>query len=150
AWSAAEYLCREDRRIRTLFATHYHEMTALKGTLKGIKNYNVDVSDENGEVVFLHKIVEGPASRSYGIHVAKLAGVPLELLRNARQRLEILENGKETPVVKTETAKEEEAQLSFFDAIPDPVVQKLRSLDLMDTTPSEALKILENLQELLK
>ena len=150
AWSAAEYLCREDRRIRTLFATHYHEMTALEGTLKGIRNYNVDVSDENGEVVFLHKIVEGPASRSYGIHVAKLAGVPLELLRNARQRLEILENGKETPVVKTETAKEEEAQLSFFDAIPDPVVQKLRSLDLMDTTPSEALKILENLQELLK
>ena len=150
AWSAAEYLCREDRRIRTLFATHYHEMTALEGTLKGIRNYNVDVSDENGEVVFLHKIVEGPASRSYGIHVAKLAGVPLELLRNARQRLEILENGKETPVSKAETAKEEEAQLSFFDAIPDPVVQKLRSLDLMDTTPSEALKILENLQELLK
>jgi DNA mismatch repair protein MutS len=66
-------------------------MTALEETLKGVKNYNVDVSEENGNVVFLHKIVEGPASRSYGIHVAKLAGVPMELLQNARERLEMLE-----------------------------------------------------------
>ncbi len=158
AWSAAEYLCQSERHIRTLFATHYHEMTALEETLKGVKNYNVDVSEENGNVVFLHKIVEGPASRSYGIHVAKLAGVPRELLQNARERLEILENGRsqsdiqEAAKVNEEPAAplQQEMQLSFFDAVPSPIVQKLRSLDLMDTTPSQALKILEELQESLQ
>lgn len=158
AWSAAEYLCQSERHIRTLFATHYHEMTALEETLKGVKNYNVDVSEENGNVVFLHKIVEGPASRSYGIHVAKLAGVPRELLQNARERLEILENGRsqsdiqEAVKVNEEPAAplQQEMQLSFFDAVPSPIVQKLRSLDLMDTTPSQALKILEELQESLQ
>ena len=160
AWSAAEFLCQPDRHIRTLFATHYHEMTALEETLKGVKNYNVDVSEENGNVVFLHKIVEGPASRSYGIHVAKLAGVPMELLQNARERLEMLEAGRpqtemsvaeSTPSTVEETkSPQQEMQLSFFDAVPNPVLQKLRSLDLMDTTPSQALRILEELQELLK
>ena len=154
AWSAAEFLCQPQRHIRTLFATHYHEMTALEETLKGVKNYNVDVSEENGNVVFLHKIVEGPASRSYGIHVAKLAGVPMELLQNARERLEMLEAGRPQndvlPIAEQEPTVQEEAQLSFFDAVPNPVLQKLRSLDLMDTTPSQALRILEELQELLK
>ncbi|MBQ6495580.1 MAG: DNA mismatch repair protein MutS [Firmicutes bacterium] len=189
AWAAAEYLCREDRRIRTLFATHYHEMTALQG----VKNYNVDVSEENGEIVFLHKIVEGLASRSYGIHVAKLAGVPQELLQNARERLQQLEESAAAaqatnfsspttasevhdsiqPLVEdsdgdagksgseqqglqkgvqqgSQQGLQQEMQLSFFDAVPNPVLQKLRSLDLMDTTPSQALRILEELQELLK
>lgn len=163
AWSAAEYLCREGRHIRTLFATHYHEMTALEDTVRGIRNYNVDVSEENGEIVFLHKIVEGPASRSYGIHVAKLAGVPLELLQDARDRLELLEaaasgsseaamNGGECEDMPTKGSRgpsDPEAQLSFFDAVPDPVLQRLRALDLMDTTPSNALQILEELQALL-
>ena len=93
AWAAAEYLCGSGRKIRTLFATHYHEMTALEGTLPGAKNLNVDVAEENGNVVFLHKIVEGSASRSYGIHVAKLAGAPKELLERAQERLADLENG---------------------------------------------------------
>ena len=182
AWSAAEYLCKPQRRIRTLFATHYHEMTALEETLKGVRNYNVDVSEENGNVVFLHKIVEGPASRSYGIHVAKLAGVPLELLQNARERLLLLEekasrdnerlaNSGEADTLASAgsdasdltdydnphtsgldgvKSAQQEMQLSFFDAVPSPVLQRLRSLDLMDTTPSQALKILEELQELLK
>lgn len=154
AWAAAEYLCRSDRHIRTLFATHYHEMTALEDMLKGIRNYNVDVSEENGNVVFLHKIVEGSASRSYGIHVAKLAGVPTELLQNARSRLEALESGAAMPQADSAAARIEpeqtEMQLSFFDTASEPVVRKLRSLDLMNTTPSQALKILEELQELLK
>ena len=84
AWAAAEFLCRPQRMIRTLFATHYHEMTRLEDSIEGVKNLNVDVAEENGDVVFLHKIVEGSASRSYGIHVAKLAGAPKNCWKGPR------------------------------------------------------------------
>lgn len=167
AWAAAEYLCKPDRMIRTLFATHYHEMTALEGKLTGMTNLNVDVAEENGNVVFLHKIVKGSASRSYGIHVAKLAGAPKELLERAEERLAELENGSRAssaaalvnqvkshdcePAAKDIHTQQvqEEVQLSLFEAIPDPIISKLRSLDLMNTTPSQALKILEELKEQL-
>ena len=92
AWAVVEDLTRENHRIRTLFATHYHELTVLSDKIKGVQNLNVDVSEENGSIVFLHKIVEGPASRSYGIHVAKLAGVPEEVLISAQKKLDQLEN----------------------------------------------------------
>ena len=160
AWAAAEFLCRPQRMIRTLFATHYHEMTRLEDSIEGVKNLNVDVAEENGDVVFLHKIVEGSASRSYGIHVAKLAGAPKELLERAEERLFELESGAEaamakplaaeltaTPVAAAGAAEAEETQLSFLSSIPDPVTEKLRNLDLMNTTPSEALRILEELKE---
>ena len=159
AWAAAEYLCKPERMIRTLFATHYHEMTALEGKLTGMTNLNVDVTEENGNVVFLHKIVKGSASRSYGIHVAKLAGAPKELLERAEERLLELENGKNEVTHRPlhekaaesdfETPAMQEVQLSLFESIPDPIITKLRSLDLMDTTPSQALKILEELKEQL-
>ena len=188
AWAAAEYLCGSGRKIRTLFATHYHEMTALEGTLPGAKNLNVDVAEENGNVVFLHKIVEGSASRSYGIHVAKLAGAPKELLERAQERLADLENGSTADAVvlraqraagalqERETgehgdlsakkgmqdsdgagtkssakgaASEASEQLSFFDLAPSAITQRLRDLDLMNTTPSQALQILEELKEYL-
>lgn len=109
AWSLVEYLCNDIKRIRTLFATHYHELTAIEGNLPGFKNLTVDVADENGKIVFLHKIVEGSASKSYGIHVAYLAGVPKELLENANIKLELLESLKE----QGEPTKPEE-QLSLF------------------------------------
>lgn len=160
AWAAAEFLCRPQRMIRTLFATHYHEMTRLEDSIEGVKNLNVDVAEENGDVVFLHKIVEGSASRSYGIHVAKLAGAPKELLERAEERLFELESGAEaamakplaaeltaTPVAAAGAAEAEETQLSFLGSIPDLVTEKLRNLDLMNTTPSEALRILEELKE---
>lgn len=92
AWAVAEYLCKSDKKIRTLFASHYHELTTLEKTTMGFKNLNVDVAEENGNIVFLHKIVEGSASRSYGIHVAKIAGVPKELLERAEEKLDELEN----------------------------------------------------------
>ncbi len=92
AWAVVENLTKDDHRIRTLFATHYHELTKLSEKIKGVKNLNVDVSEKDGSIVFLHKIVEGAASRSYGIHVAKLAGVPSEVLECAQRKLEELEN----------------------------------------------------------
>ena len=160
AWAAAEYLCRPHRMIRTLFATHYYEMTQLEDEIRGIRNLNVDVAEENGNVVFLHRIVEGSASRSYGIHVAKIAGAPGELLSRAEERLFELENGGRTSHTSVspspensmtdEKQKEDcELQLSLFEAIPDPIAERLRNLDLMETTPSQALKILEELKEYL-
>ncbi|MEE1037975.1 MAG: DNA mismatch repair protein MutS [Eubacterium sp.] len=107
AWSVAEYLCKSDKRIRTLFASHYHELTVMEETIPGFKNLNVDVSEENGNIVFLHKIVEGSASRSYGIHVAKLAGVPKELLERAEDKLAELENSS------SKKLSFEEEQISF-------------------------------------
>lgn len=156
AWAAVEYLCNEKKHIRTLFATHYHELTVLEDEIKGVRNLNVDVSDEGGDVVFLHKIVPGPASRSYGIHVAKLAGVPAKLLMNAEDKLERLEeegsHGSVTTAFQGEYSREKdhvaEQQLSLF-AEPDPVIEQLKQLDLMEVTPSQAIKILEDLKELI-
>lgn len=161
AWAAAEYICKPQRSIRTLFATHYHEMTRLEDTLHGVKNLNVDVAEENGDVVFLHRIVEGSASRSYGIHVAKLAGAPRELLDRAETRLSELERGSQhTEELFIDGSEEKagisdgggcqgEVQMSLFELIPNPITDKLRTLDLMNTTPSEALRILEELKEYL-
>ncbi|MBP3383980.1 MAG: DNA mismatch repair protein MutS [Firmicutes bacterium] len=151
AWAAAEHLCNNKKQVRTLFATHYHEMTSLEGHMPGLRNLNVDVAEENGNVVFLHKIIEGSASRSYGIHVAKLAGVPAALLERASEKLEELENGQSVTldVKHAETGNQspvEEEQISFFGFAPNPVVERLKAIDLMNLTPSEAFKILEELK----
>ncbi|MDR3295808.1 MAG: DNA mismatch repair protein MutS [Clostridiales Family XIII bacterium] len=153
AWAVAEHLCAGERRVRTLFATHYHELTALEGHVRGLKNLNVDVSEEGGDVVFLHKIVEGSASRSYGIHVAKLAGVPKSLLDTAETRLRGLEQGqavleaKSTPSPSSAGENPPRAeQMSFFSFAPNPVVEKLKALDLMEITPSKAFSVLEELK----
>ena len=162
AWAVVEELCSEKKQIRTLFATHYHELTVLEDEIKGVKNLNVDVAEEGGSVVFLHKIVEGSASRSYGIQVAKLAGIPDSLLERAEDKLSELEergdliklNEIEAKAEKTEyrlPEKEnlkvaEDVQMSLFDLTPDPIIRRLRELDLMNVTPSEAIKILEELK----
>ena len=136
AWAVVEYLCSKEKRARTFFATHYLELTALEGLMSGFKNLNVDVTEEGGSIVFLHKIVEGSANRSYGIHVAGLAGVPGRVLSRAQAKLSELEK----PV-------QSEEQVSFFSFAPNPVVNRLKKLDLMKLTPSEAFKILEELKE---
>ena len=158
AWAAAEYLAGEKRRIRTLFATHYHELTVLEGQIQGVKNLNVDVSEAGGSIVFLHKIVEGSASKSYGIHVAKLAGIPESLLERAREKLRELEEERPAVSVNRSEASNSDAggQISFFEADQsspqsdpeaNPALEKLRSLNLMEITPSQAIKILEELKE---
>ncbi len=159
AWALAEYLCQKDRQVRTLFATHYHELTVLEGQLPGLKNLNVEVLEDGGSVVFLHKIVEGSASRSYGIHVAKIAGVPKALLDSAQQKLDELEQGQalainlpeEDPSAGKEIeSKPEEEQISFFGYAPDPIVEEIRRIDIMNITPSQAFSILEKLQKAVK
>ena len=148
--------------MRTLFATHYHELTALEGRIDGVKNLNVDVSEENGNVVFLHRIVPGPASRSYGIHVAKLAGVPGQLLESAESKLDYLESESGSPAISGDAASADnqgstrdipdgEEQLSFFtSAAGDALARRVKDLDLMEVTPSQAIGILEELKEIIK
>lgn len=156
AWSVVEDLCAQEKKVRTLFATHYHELTALEETTNGCKNYNVDVQEANGTIVFLHKIVEGSTSRSYGIHVAQLAGVPERILEQAKTKLSELEIG----AIKMEghtpkafygpTSVMEPEQLSIFDWNSNPVLERLKSLNLMEIKPSEAIAILEELQNAAK
>lgn len=151
AWAAVDYLCNEQAHIRTLFATHYHELTVLEEQIKGVRNLNVDVSEENGNIVFLHKIIPGSASRSYGIHVAKLAGIPSALLENAQNKLHGLEEG--SVQIEITAPKQEEMQLaaeeqiSFFTPGPNPIVARLKELNLMEITPSQAIRILEELKD---
>ena len=162
AWAAVEYLCNTEKHIRTLFATHYHELTVLEEQIHGVCNLNVDVAEENGNIVFLHKIVPGSASRSYGIHVAKLAGIPLALLDRAQDKLAELEEhaiqAERTAIRPAEcretdnsasASKEAEKQLSLFDLAPMSIVERLRSVNLMEITPSQAFQILEELKEAL-
>ncbi|MBQ9803411.1 MAG: hypothetical protein IJW35_01060 [Lentisphaeria bacterium] len=96
AWSIAEFL-HDQSRSRSLFATHYHELTELAQTRRGVNNFNVAVREYGDEVIFLRQIVPGPADRSYGIHVARLAGVPEPVLNRAKSILELLENHAASP-----------------------------------------------------
>ena len=150
AWATVEYLCRKNRQIRTLFATHYHELTVLENKLNGVKNLCVDVSEENGDIVFLHKIIKGSANQSYGIHVAKIAGIPQELLEVASEKLANFESyGAEEKVLNTSSKLSEggaEEQLSLFVPQKNPAVEILKDIDLMEITASQAIKILEELK----
>jgi len=154
AWAAVNYLCNDKYHIRTLFATHYHELTVLEDEVAGVKNLNVEVSDDNGNIVFLHKIIPGSASRSYGIHVAKIAGIPTKLLNDAEEKLRQLESGSSrlnelnsSPAASVKEDKQEEQQISFFMPEANPVIDMLKNLDLMNVTPSQAIHILEELKD---
>ena len=158
AWAVLEYLCEGDNPKRTLFATHYHELTVLEGKLPGMKNLHTEVSDSGGEIIFLHRISEGSASRSYGIHVAKLAGVPQRLLDNAEEKLEMLESERKEietdylPNTSRSGSVEKpiavsSPQISMFDFAPNPVVEKIKSLNILEITPSQAFSILEELKK---
>ncbi len=155
AWSVVEYL--HDRiGCRTLFATHYHELTALAGSLAGLRNYNVAVREWQDQVVFLHKILPGAADKSYGIHVARLAGVPSTVVERAKQILAQLENeqldaeGQTKLARKTRKIKNTDLQLTLFAAAEHPLVGELRELELNQTTPLAALSWIEQWQSRLK
>ena len=142
AWAVVEYLHNHpERRARTLFATHYHELTELAERLPGVRNVNLAVKEEEGRVIFLHKVVPGGADRSYGIHVAQLAGVPRPVINRAQELLEGLESGKFRPGTP---APEPYQPVLFADE--HPVVEELRRLDISQMTPLEAINKLYELQ----
>ena len=114
AWSVIEYISKNnDLKCKTLFATHYHELTKLEGIIEGVKNYSVAVKETDEQVIFLRKIVEGGADQSYGIEVAKLAGLPLEVIDRAKHILAKLENEKSIEIDKLfNNYKEKESSIN--------------------------------------
>lgn len=172
AQAIIEYIDKNVKAM-TMFSTHYHELTELESQLPGVKNVHVDASEENGTLVFLHKVLPGPADKSYGIHVAKLAGLPNEVLTRADTILSSLEDTapkeiKVEPVTENEESKvdevsepEPESQLSLFPELEQKpkgklnkgeqkVVNELQKQDLMSVTPIDAINLLYKWQKELK
>ncbi|MDA3974188.1 DNA mismatch repair protein MutS [Enterococcus thailandicus] len=173
AQAIIEYI-HQNVQAKTLFSTHYHELTVLDQELAQLKNVHVGAVEKDGEVVFLHKMMEGPADKSYGIHVAKIAGLPIDLLKRASTILATLESGEEKhhqipvepiksvvnlqegPAKTSQTSKaqvnEETQQLSLFSELTDGeqgVVTSLKELNLLEMTPMDALNKLYELQKQL-
>ena len=141
ARAVIEYIHNNPRLgCKTLFATHYHELVKLSELLPGIRNYSVAVSEKDGDVVFLHRIVAGGADKSYGVHVAKLAGLPSAVVGRAWDLLEELES---------DGLPSNFRQQPLF-SIPDPVLQDLLELDVSNMTPIDALNALHKLQDMAR
>ena len=138
AKSCLEYIS-DKIKCKTLFSTHYHELTELENQKANIKNVHVSAIEENGNVIFLHKVEEGPADKSYGIHVAKLAGLPEKLIERAKEILSFYESGEK---------KELKEQMSFdFEEKNSEIDDYLKTLDIDNISPKEALDILYSLKE---
>jgi DNA mismatch repair protein MutS len=155
AWAVAEFLHdHSSLRPKTLFATHYHELIELVLTKERVKNYNMAVKEWGGEIIFLRKIVEGGTNRSYGIQVARLAGLPQKVIDRAKEILFNLEKGEldAMGMPKIATTKEviskpkTPAQLSLF-VQPDSIRSKLKTLKIDQLTPLEALNVLNELKK---
>ena len=143
--------CADRRRLgaRTMFATHYHELSALEGELDGIRNYNITAKKQNGKLIFLRKIVPGAADDSYGIEVAKLAGVPDSVINRAKQCLEELIETRGAALSDPHAAVSDDpnSQISFADMRADEIRETLRKTDLNTLTPLEAMNLLYTLQK---
>ncbi|MFZ0807768.1 MAG: DNA mismatch repair protein MutS, partial [Candidatus Sulfotelmatobacter sp.] len=147
AWAAVEYL-HARVRAKTLFATHYFELTELADQLSGVKNYHVSVKETGGGIVFLRKVEPGAADRSYGIEVAKLAGLPNEVITRAREVLVEHEFAEQRATAHLSPgATPPAAQLTIFTPLSQPVLDKLREVDLNRLTPLEALNLLAELKK---
>jgi DNA mismatch repair protein MutS len=168
AWAVIEYI--SNPRIlgaKTLFATHYHELTELEGTLDGVNNYCIAVNEKGDDIVFLRKIIKGGADKSYGIQVAKLAGVPDPVIDRAKEILqeliandisikakEIAEEIKAKSKQKVRPKKYDEVdldQMSLFDTVKnDDIINELRDIDISNLTPMDALNTIYRLQNKIK
>jgi DNA mismatch repair protein MutS len=156
AWAVAEYIhdiptCRS----RTLFATHYHELTELAVTRERIKNYTVAVREWNDQIIFLRTIIPGGASHSYGIQVARLAGMPADVVERAKEILKNLESGEfeegAPRIAKSSrkgASKEPSPQFSLFEASDDQLRLRLKKVNIATLTPLEALNLLDELKRM--
>ena len=151
AWAVIEHISNSKLLgAKTLFATHYHELTELEGTIAGVKNYCIAVKEQGDDIVFLRKIVRGGADKSYGIQVAKLAGVPDSVIARAKEIAEISSNITQHKAVPKPDEVDMQ-QLSFFDTVKDDdIIRELDSLELSTMTPLDAMNTLYRLQTKLK
>jgi len=148
AWSVVEYI-NENIKARTIFATHYHELTGMAELYERIFNCQVSVKRWEDEIIFLHKIIPGGCDDSYGIEVARLAGVPRKAITRSKELLRLLESGKFSQSQLARGIHKTINQRSLFDAVPSPVEEELKKIDLDNTTPIDALRILNKLKEIL-
>lgn len=156
AWAVVDYISSKIK-AKTLFATHYHELTELEGKYPQIKNYCISVKEHGEDIIFLRKIVRGGADKSYGIQVAKLAGLPDEVVDKSKEillkleELDINKNLKEDNALKEtaiSSAKEEKnAQMSFFDFKGNEILESLKNIDVLNLTPMEALNLLYDISQ---
>lgn len=146
AWAVTEFLASQKVKPKTLFATHYHELTALEESFPGVFNLHVGVREHGEDIIFLHKIISGRADRSYGIQVAKLAGLPAALLQRAKIILHELETSS---LLKEESFRPETStQLALFEApVLHPLLQEISEMDLDNLSPRQALEYLYDLRE---
>jgi len=156
AWAVAEYLNKESNlQAKTLFATHYHELTELSFLYPKIKNYNIAVEELDNEIIFLRKIIPGGTDNSYGIHVAQMAGIPVQVIERAREILANLEANELTPnrmprlATRHSGRNVDRRQISLFEVVkPSAVEKELKELDIDELTPLEALLKLNELKKL--
>ena len=137
---------------KTLFATHYHELSVLEDKLSNVKNYNILVKKRGEEIIFLRRIVRGGTDDSYGIDVARLSGIPDEIIRRAKEILKSLEEGKEVSfkenVAPIEVDSSESYQISFDTSNNLPILEKIKAIDVDVLTPREAINILFELKKM--
>lgn len=151
ARAVAEYSASKKLGAKTMFATHYHELTSLEEELPGFVNYNIAAKKRGDNITFLRKIVKGPTDDSYGIEVAKLAGVPSEVTGRAKEILKKLESENPAPVKKSAGAEksEDNLQIGFADSIMDDLRDKIKSTDINTLTPIEALNLVFEWKKLI-
>ena len=151
AWAIAEFLHENKNKPHVLFATHYHDLNEMESIFKGIKNFNVSVKETKDDVVFLRKLVKGGSNHSFGIHVAKMAGMPKLVLDSAKNKLKVMERTK--PSELKDEKNDDNFQLSFFD-VEDPKMQEIRkiieTLDIDNLSPVEALIKLNQIKKEIK
>ena len=154
AWAISEYLHEHPSRAKTLFATHYHELNEMTETFDRVKNYNVSVKELKDTVLFLRKLVPGGSHHSFGIHVAKMAGMPQTVLDRANKILKRLEKSHSSKELTNEmkTVAKDQMQLSFFN-LDDPLLEEIRDdildIDIDILTPVEALMKLNEIKRML-
>ena len=153
AWAVAEYLHDlEGQGVKTLFATHYHELTDLSAACPRVKNHNIAVKEWNDEIIFLRKLVDGGTNRSYGIQVARLAGIPDTVIKRSKKILADIEKegrgvGRSDGVGRSKTPPAGQVQLDLFKPPGHAVIERLCRIDVSRTTPMDALKLLSELQD---
>ena len=151
ARAVLEY-CADKRRLgaKTLFSTHYHELTDLEGSVPGVRNYYITARKQGGSLIFLRKVVRGAADDSYGIEVAKLAGVPDSVIERAKKCLAQLLAGGASLAAPAPAPAREEAQLSLGDAAGQEALDRLRAASLDTMSPIEAMNLLYELKRKLE
>jgi DNA mismatch repair protein MutS len=152
AWAIAEYLHEHNCKAKTLFATHYHELNDMTGQFKRIKNFNVSVKEIGKKIIFIRTLMEGGSEHSFGIHVAKMAGMPKQIIEKSEQILKKLENSRTKEDNKNTISNKNEMQLSFFQ-LDDPTLIQIRDeiidIDINTLTPVEALMKLNEIKKLI-